>query len=506
MTSSSLPLVEWDDSSLVAASRDGDREAFSAIVRRYQSLICALAFSATGNVARSEDVAQDVFIAAWRNLPSLREPGHLRAWLCGIARHQISRAQRSAAREPAHLADPLESHPEPRTGEASPPDQAVSHEEQALLWRALERVPAIYREPLILYYREHRSVQHVAAALDLSEEGVKQRLCRGRALLQDQVLAMVEGTLEKTRPGAAFAVGVNAALPALVRIVSGPGAASMSAGGSAKGAGWLGPVATLASAQLLWFVSSVATVMGLGVVAGWQMNDPVASASERRWAERFWRWLVIGTVAFALPALALSAWGQLHPRYLPVLAAWLVGFYGAAGAPLLAWLWANQQRRRGRAEPALPEAAPASGPKRRLVVFATAASALALAYGLSQSHWHQALTPSEAAALLAGRTDAQLIVDQATSGTRSLTIELPQNGPVSRYTTAYDASWVAQAEARGLRVRTRLQGRDYDVLGGPGRRLGLAAFLLVGAGLGYLGRDGLRRRRESINRLSPSAP
>src|ERR1700691_2921066 len=83
------------DSELVSASRTGSREAFRQIVERYQGLICSLAYSATGSVAVSEDVAQETFISAWKDLDALREPGSLRSWLCGIARNQIRRRARS---------------------------------------------------------------------------------------------------------------------------------------------------------------------------------------------------------------------------------------------------------------------------------------------------------------------------------------------------------------------------------------------------------------------------
>ena len=77
-------------------------------------------------------------------------------------------------------------------------------------------MPEIYREPLVLFYREHQSVERVAQALELSEDTVHQRLSRGRKLLHEQVLAFVEGALERTSPGKAFTIGVIAALPVVL--------------------------------------------------------------------------------------------------------------------------------------------------------------------------------------------------------------------------------------------------------------------------------------------------
>ena len=75
------------DIELIAASRRGDASAFGQIVERYQRAVCAVSYSGTGDRALSEDVAQDTFVTAWRQLAALREIERLPAWLCGIARN-----------------------------------------------------------------------------------------------------------------------------------------------------------------------------------------------------------------------------------------------------------------------------------------------------------------------------------------------------------------------------------------------------------------------------------
>ena len=84
----------YSDTQLVKRCLWGDRDAFGKIVERYQGLICAIAYSICGDINRSEDVAQETFLAAWRNLDSLKERDHLKQWLCGIVRHIIQESQR----------------------------------------------------------------------------------------------------------------------------------------------------------------------------------------------------------------------------------------------------------------------------------------------------------------------------------------------------------------------------------------------------------------------------
>src|SRR5947209_4195554 len=172
--------TDSSDSELVTQSLAGNRDAFGWIVARYQSLLCSLAYGATGSLSQSEDLAQETFVTAWKQLAELREPQKLRSWLCRISRNLTYDALRQQRREPSHKAERLEEVHEMRALEPLPSDHTIRREEEAILWRSIERIPANYREPLVLYYREHQSVETVAAALDLSEEAVKQRLSRGR--------------------------------------------------------------------------------------------------------------------------------------------------------------------------------------------------------------------------------------------------------------------------------------------------------------------------------------
>jgi MFS family permease len=138
---------------------------------------------------------------------------------------------------------------------------AMHKEEQAILWAELERVPELYREPLILYYREHRSVEHVAVALDLTEDTVKQRLARGRKILQERVLAFVEGALERSTPGRVFTVSVLAALPAMLPAPVKAAAIGVGAAAAAHGSA-LGK-ATAVAAALASFTGVATTLMAL---------------------------------------------------------------------------------------------------------------------------------------------------------------------------------------------------------------------------------------------------
>jgi RNA polymerase sigma factor (sigma-70 family) len=278
------------DAELVAATLAGDRQACGQIVERYQRLLCSLAYSATGELSQSEDIAQEAFVDAWRQLGTLREPDKLRSWLCSILRFKVSRQWRADGREPVRRADGLEAAEGVPTADEAAADVAMQREEQALLWSALERVPEIYREPLILYYREHQSVEHVAVSLDLTEDAVKQRLARGRKVLQEQVLSFVEGALERSTPGKVFTISVLAGLPALATPTTGK-AALMGAGLAAKG-GLLAKITGLATV-----IASASGVVS-AVMALRANLDQARTKRERRAVVKITIWFFTAAMAF----------------------------------------------------------------------------------------------------------------------------------------------------------------------------------------------------------------
>ena len=292
------------DEDLVLASLGGDREAFGHIVERYQRLLCSLAYSAVGNLSESEDIAQEAFITAWQKMSDLKDPAKLRPWLCGIVRFKASRSRRKDAREPVSGADDLESLEEHSDDDPSVQDNTIREEEQAILWHSLEQIPEKYREPLVLYYREHQSIEHVAVELDLKEDAVKQRLSRGRKMLKEQAMSFVEGALSRSTPGKTFTVAVMAALATISppAKAAGIGAAAAAVG---KGAGGIAKT-TLLAAVLASVSGLVSSVMALRM----NLNQSRTKRERRRVVVTTISlvgsfWLFIGAL-FLLRSIALT--------------------------------------------------------------------------------------------------------------------------------------------------------------------------------------------------------
>ena len=339
-TTKTMSVGATNDAELVGATLSGNREAFGQIVSRYQSLVCSLAYSATGSLGQSEDLAQETFITAWKHLRHLRERDKLRSWLCGIARNRINNFLRREGREPNHHAEPLDEVLDSQSPEPLPVEHTISKEEEAILWRSLERIPDIYREPLVLFYREHQSVETVAAQLELTADAVKQRLSRGRKLLQEQVLAFVEGALAKTNPGRAFTLGVLAALPATLMTSAKAVtlAAAAKGGAAAKSAGAMGMLGIISSPLLVICGNIIPYQMGLA---------EARSDEERHFIKKFYH--AVYAVSFGLSAFLtvilcylyrvesgnpLTAFGIFQAWFISLVVIYLLSIFVAAFATM----------------------------------------------------------------------------------------------------------------------------------------------------------------------------
>lgn len=229
---------ELSDDQLLAATRAGDRDAFAHLVTRHQQMVCALAFARTGSFAVSEDVAQETFLAAWRRVAKAGAPENFRAWLCGTVRNLAARFHRDA--------DPISTLPADAADEHARDarEELAAREDEAVVWASLSELPEVYRDPLVLYFRQGQSTRQVAEALGLSEQAVRQRLSRGRAMLQEAVRARVESALIRSGPAKGFPIVVMAAIPAM----TGSAQAAVIGAAAAKGSGLFGGASLMAIA------------------------------------------------------------------------------------------------------------------------------------------------------------------------------------------------------------------------------------------------------------------
>ena len=171
-------------SDLVAQAQAGDSGAFAGLVRQYRGLVFAVCFDQTRSFADSEELTQEVFLAAYRSLGSLREPEKIAAWLQGIARNLSRMHRRRPGMDVLLMPDQTVV-----SGEGASAIRSV--ERQNLLHEALMGVTERSREVLALHYLGGYSYREIGALCNLPLRTVRSRLHEGRAQLKTRLLGIV---------------------------------------------------------------------------------------------------------------------------------------------------------------------------------------------------------------------------------------------------------------------------------------------------------------------------
>jgi RNA polymerase sigma-70 factor (ECF subfamily) len=182
-------MPDRDDTALLLAAGEGDRQAFAALVERHHRAIIQFAhrFLSTADRATAEDIAQQVFIAAWKAAPSFKPRAAVRTWLLRIATNICLNHQRTRRRKPT---TPLVGEPDAHAsaGRAAPPDEAALDAERAArLQAAVDALPPTQRAAILLRHIHDLSYAEIAAVLETSISAVESLLFRARSRLRDVI-------------------------------------------------------------------------------------------------------------------------------------------------------------------------------------------------------------------------------------------------------------------------------------------------------------------------------
>jgi RNA polymerase sigma-70 factor (ECF subfamily) len=176
-----------DDRQDAARVLAGDPSAFEGIVQRWQSPLINLAYRFCRDRGRAEEMAQEAFLRAYRNLGSWRQESAFSTWLFALATNLYCTQLRRLP--PVTL--PFDEVHEPADPGAI--DGGLEQRNQsAAIRKAVESLPPKYREVLTLYYFHELDVPATASSLGLPEGTVKAHLFRGRRLLRDKLKPMLE--------------------------------------------------------------------------------------------------------------------------------------------------------------------------------------------------------------------------------------------------------------------------------------------------------------------------
>ena len=154
-----------------------DEGQFEELYQRYANDVLRVSYFYLGDRQQAEDVTQDVFIRLLTTAPDLR-PGSEKAWLLKVALNRCRDIWRAAWVKRVVLGSPaLELTPAP--------DQMDDRLEQQELMAAIRRLPADFRDAILLHYYQGYSITEIAEMLNVPEGTISSRLSRGRKKLEE---------------------------------------------------------------------------------------------------------------------------------------------------------------------------------------------------------------------------------------------------------------------------------------------------------------------------------
>ncbi len=176
-------MTDKTDEIIALEVQNGDVHAFGVLVDRYEKKLLRYARRFLFGYEDAEDILQEVFIKAFRNIQGFDTNRSFNSWIYRIAHNEFINAIKKKGREPLSFFDPdtLFPHPvEPKQAD----DDLKDSELRAMLDKCLDHLDPKYRESLVLYYFEDLSYQEIAEIIHIPVATVGVRLNRGKKQLQ----------------------------------------------------------------------------------------------------------------------------------------------------------------------------------------------------------------------------------------------------------------------------------------------------------------------------------
>lgn len=179
VTAAPVTEVRADDL-LVIAARGGDRAAFGHLYDRYARMVHGILLARVPP-REVDDLLQEVFLSAMRQLSALRDAARFGAWLAAITRNRANDYFRRAIPD-ERAREPLDENRAEKSSNDHPSDQ-----EAAMILEIVRGLPEAYRETLILRLVEGMTGPEIAARTGLTHGSVRVNLCRGMQLLREKL-------------------------------------------------------------------------------------------------------------------------------------------------------------------------------------------------------------------------------------------------------------------------------------------------------------------------------
>lgn len=184
------------DQELVALCRRGHMDKYALLVERHQRLVFGLALHLLRSREEAEDVAQEAFLRVYRQISQLQDDLDFLPYIKRVTSNLCMDRLRRRRTENKYL----DYNQEIEIPDYQTPEQvAVRQAEQSALRQALDALPEMYREVLVMHYAGGLTYEKIAEALRQPMSIVKNRIYRGKKLLKDIYVRMEGGEPDELR-------------------------------------------------------------------------------------------------------------------------------------------------------------------------------------------------------------------------------------------------------------------------------------------------------------------
>lgn len=171
------------DENIAAQVQKGDAHIFGLLVERYEQKLLRYAKRFLFEYEDAEDIVQEVFIKAFRNIQGFDITRSFNSWIYRVAHNEFINAIKKRGREPLSFFDPDTLLPHPIAPKQAD-DEVKENELRLMLDKCLDKLDAKYREPLVLYYFEDLDYDEIAEIMRIPTPTVGVRLSRGKQQLK----------------------------------------------------------------------------------------------------------------------------------------------------------------------------------------------------------------------------------------------------------------------------------------------------------------------------------
>ena len=183
------------DDEVVRRVLDGDDALFEIVMRRYNQRLFRVVRAVVKDDSEAEDIIQEAYVRAYEHLSQFEGRAKFSTWLTKIAIYEAyARMRRFDYRNVDNVSEWEDEGVDVKSKERDPEQQALNDELKRLLERAFDAIPDDYRSVFMLREIEGLSTAETAECLEISEDNVKTRLHRARALIQHELYSAAGAT------------------------------------------------------------------------------------------------------------------------------------------------------------------------------------------------------------------------------------------------------------------------------------------------------------------------